>query len=207
MVLPRVVSLDENVTPLELVDLPVPEPQRGEVLIRVSVCGVCHTELDEIEGRTVPPKLPVVLGHEVVGRVERLGDDVTDFAPGDRVGVGWIYSSTGSADENLSDQFRATGRDVDGGYAEFMTVPESYAYPIPEVFSDVEAAPLLCAGAIGYRAVNLAKIGDGQRLGLTGFGGSAHLVLQLVRHKYPDVRVYVFARDESSREFAKHLVS
>jgi propanol-preferring alcohol dehydrogenase len=124
MVLRRIVSLLDMSQPLELVDLPKPEPRRGEVLIRVTACGVCHTELDEIEGRTDPPNLPVVLGHEVVGRVEECGAGVTSHRPGERVGVGWIYSSTGEWDENLSPEFRATGRDVDGGYSEYMTVPE-----------------------------------------------------------------------------------
>ena len=167
-------------------ELPVPEPEAGEIRIKVCACGVCHTELDEIEGRTAPPRLPVVPGHEVVGRVDKRGAGAARFDIGERVGVGWIHSSSGKADENLSPRFRATGRDVNGGYAEYMTVPETYAYPIPEVFSDVEAAPLLCAGGVGYRSLRLAGIEDGQNLGLTGFGGSAHLVLQLARHLYPD---------------------
>jgi propanol-preferring alcohol dehydrogenase len=205
MVLPRVVSLHETDTPLELAELPVPEPNSGEVRIRVNSCGVCHTELDEIEGRTAPPHLPVVLGHEVIGRIDRLGSRVTLHKEGDRVGVGWIHSSSGGQQENLSPQFRATGRDVDGGYAEFMTVPEAYAYPIPELFSDEEAAPLMCAGAIGYRSLLRAQLRDGQALGLTGFGGSAHLVLQMARHQFPNSPIFVFSRDSSSREFAKQL--
>ena len=205
MILPRIVSLDEVHEPLELIDLPRPVPRAGEVLIKVSACGVCHTELDEIEGRTAPPQLPVILGHEVIGRVESLGPGVTKRKLGERVGVGWIHSSTGAIDENLSPRFRATGRDANGGYAEFMTVPEDYAYPIPEVFSDVAAAPLLCAGAVGYRALKLTNLEDGQRLGLTGFGGSAHLVLQIARHLYPNTEIYVFARDPAAREFAKSL--
>ncbi len=205
MVLPKIVSLSENATPLELVELPQPQPQAGEVLVRVSACGVCHTELDEIEGRTAPPQLPVVLGHEVVGRVERVGAGVSSLAAGQRIGVGWIHSSSGAHDENLSEQFRATGRDVNGGYAEYMTVPADYAYPIPDVFTDEQAAPLLCAGAIGHRALKLTHLQDGDRLGLTGFGGSAHLVLQLARHRFPNTRVYVFARDPTEREFALEL--
>ncbi len=190
---------------LELTHLPDPEPASGEVRIRVSTCGVCHTELDEIEGRTPPPRLPIVLGHEVVGRVDALGDGATRFAPGDRVGVGWIHSSSGDDAENLSARFQATGRDRNGGYAEYMTVPQQYAYPIPSAFSDAEAAPLLCAGGVGYRSLRLAGIVDGERLGLTGFGGSAHLVLQLARHLYPSSEVFVFARDEASRAFARQL--
>jgi propanol-preferring alcohol dehydrogenase len=205
MVLPRIVSLEETDTPLELVDLPVPEPKTGEVRIRVSACGVCHTELDEIEGRTAPPHLPIVLGHEVVGRIDRLGSGVTLHKEGDRVGVGWIHSSGGGQQENLSLEFRATGRDVDGGYAEFMTVPEAYAYPVPERFSDDEAAPLMCAGAIGYRSLQLTQLEDGQALGLTGFGGSAHLVLQMARHRFPNSPIFVFARDSATRSFAEQM--
>ncbi len=205
MVLPAVVSLDENPAPLVLADLPRPVPGPGEVLVQVAVCGVCHTELDEIEGRTSPPALPVVPGHEIVGRVVELGAGCGRFASGDRVGIGWIYSSSGEADENLSDAFRATGRDENGGYAEFVTVPEDYAYPIPGVFSDAEAAPLLCAGGVGYRALKLAGISDSETLGLTGFGGSGHLVLQLAKHLYPGCRVFVFARSEKERAFALEL--
>lgn len=205
MILRRTALLDDVHDPLESVDLPLQEPGPGEVRIRVSACGVCHTELDEIEGRTAPPRLPIVPGHEVVGLVERLGHGVGKFTEGDRVGVGWIHSSSGGSDENLSPAFRATGRDVDGGYAEYMTVPENYAYPIPECFSDAEAAPLLCAGAIGYRALALTNLKDGQALGLMGFGASAHLVLQLARHRFPNSSVYVFARDSAGRKFATEL--
>jgi propanol-preferring alcohol dehydrogenase len=205
MVLPKVVSLNETDSPLQLIDLPVPAPTSGEIRLRVSVCGVCHTELDEIEGRTPPPKLPIVLGHEVVGVVDQQGDGVTRLKEGDRVGVGWIHSSTGGLDENLSPAFRATGRDANGGYAEFMTVPQAYAYPIPAVYSDVEAAPLLCAGAVGYRALKLTQLKNGQRLGLSGFGGSAHIVLQIVRRHFPNSPMYVFARDQAARDFARQL--
>ena len=206
MLLCKIVSLADEVAPLELVDnWPIPSPNTGEILIRVSVCGVCHTELDEIEGRATPPHLPVILGHEVVGRVEEVGADVTRHRLGDRVGVGWIHASSGGANENLSKRFQATGRDVDGGYAEFMTVHQDYATAVPECFSDAEAAPLLCAGAVGYRALRLTQLVDGQSLGLTGFGGSAHLVLQIVRHVCPNSQVFVFARDSAQREFARKL--
>ncbi len=205
MLLRRIVSLDEEDAPLEPADLPVPEPGAGEVLLKVAACGVCHTELDEIEGRMAPPRLPIVPGHEVVGRVERAGPGVAGLQVGDRVGVGWIHSSSGGPDENLSPEFRATGRDVNGGYAEYMTVPARYAFAIPEVFSDEQAAPLLCAGAVGYRALALSNVADGDRLGLTGFGGSAHLVLQLARHRFPEMRLFVFARDAAAREFATAL--
>lgn len=205
MILRKLASFDEEPAPLELTELPRPVPHRGQVLIRVVACGVCHTELDEVAGRTAPPRLPIVPGHEVVGYVDQLGPDVTRHKLGDRVGVGWIFSSTGRPDENLSPQFRATGRDANGGYAEFMIVGEDYAYPIPAAFSDLEAAPLLCAGAVGFRALRLANLPDGQPLGLTGFGGSAHLVLQLARHLYPHSALFVFTRDRKSQDFATRL--
>jgi propanol-preferring alcohol dehydrogenase len=205
MVIDRIVSLLEDEAPLKLVELPDPEPQAGEVRIRVSACGVCHTELDEIEGRTAPPRLPVVPGHEVIGRVDRCGPGANRFAEGARVGVGWIHHSSGAPDENLDPGFVATGRDHNGGYAEYLTVPEAYACPIPEVFGDAEAAPLLCAGSVGYRSLKLAGLANGDPLGLTGFGGSAHIVLQLARHLYPDSPVAVFARDAQARAFALEL--
>jgi propanol-preferring alcohol dehydrogenase len=130
---------------------------------------------------------------------------VTKLSNGQRVGVGWIHSSSGDRDENLSPEFKATGRDVNGGYAEYITVPETYAYPIPANFSDAEAAPLLCAGAVGYRALKLTGLKNGQRLGLTGFGGSAHLVLQVARHRFPNSEVFVFVRDQTARDFALNL--
>jgi alcohol dehydrogenase, propanol-preferring len=173
--------------------------------------GVCHTELDEIEGRTPPPSLPVILGHQVVGRVEGLGPGARCLAPGDRVGVAWIFSTCGqcvhclAGDDNLCPEFKATGRDVDGGYAELMVVPEAWAFPSPPVFSDAEAAPLLCAGAIGYRSLRLANLRDGQSLGLTGFGASGHLVLKMVRERFPATEVFVFARSPREREFALEL--
>lgn len=205
MVLHRLLTVDQRSEPLQLEEVATPEPAAGEIRLQVRACGVCHTELDEIEGRTPPPHLPIILGHEVVGIVDKLGAGVAMLSPGDRVGVGWIHSSSGDEFENLSDSFTATGRDVNGGYAEYMVVPQAYAYPIPEGFSDEHAAPLLCAGAIGYRALKLCGIGDHQRLGLTGFGGSAHLVLQLCQHLYPHTEVFVFARDRASREFALNL--
>jgi len=197
--------ITDLVDPLTPTEMPRPVPREGEILIEISVCGVCHTELDEIEGRTPPPDLPVVPGHEVVGRVVERGVGSQRFSLHDRVGVGWIHSSDGSTRENLSNAFRATGRDVNGGYAEYMTVSEAYAYPIPEQFSDQQAAPLLCAGGVGYRALKLAGIDDGQVLGLTGFGGSGHLVLQLSKHLYAKSPVYVFARSKKERDFALEL--
>lgn len=205
MILPRVVSLATCDTPLECVDLPTPTPGPSEVVLRIHACGVCHTELDEIEGRTAPRFLPIILGHEIVGTIAEVGKDVSDHYVGLRVGVGWIHASCGGETENLSADFRATGRDAHGGYAEYMSVPFDYTYRIPEIFSDVQAAPLLCAGAIGYRALRLAGIGNGDLLGLTGFGASAHLVLQLSKYLLPQSPVFVFARDVQSREFALQL--
>ena len=194
-----------------MADLPDPVPGDGEILVKVSVCGVCHTELDEIEGRTPPLRFPVVLGHEVVGRVAGAGKDAKRFQPGERVGIGWIHSACGkckyclSGNENVCEQFWATGRDANGGYAEYMTVPEDFAYPVPDIFSDAEAAPLMCAGAIGYRSLRLAEMKDGENLGLTGFGASAHLVLKMARHMYPNSSVFVFARSEKEQIFAREL--
>jgi propanol-preferring alcohol dehydrogenase len=211
MLLRRLSRLEDEPQPLELADLPVPEPGPTELLVRIAACGVCHTELDEIEGRTPPPQLPVVLGHQAVGRVEALGANVSRHAVGDRVGVAWIFSACGACescrcgDENLCADFRATGRDVNGGYAECMTVPEDFAHPIPDAFSDAAAAPLLCAGAIGYRSLRLANLEDGGRLGLTGFGASGHLVLKMVRYRYPNSDVFVFARSPRERAFALEL--
>lgn len=211
MVLQQLSSLEENPQPLELEELPEPAPGEKEVLVKVATCGVCHTELDEIEGRTPPTHFPIVLGHQVVGRVEETEDEARRFAIGDRVGIGWIYSACGkckfcrAGNENLCPDFQATGRDVNGGYAEYMTVSEDFAHPIPDVFSDAEAAPLLCAGAIGYRSLRLTGLQDGRNLGLTGFGASAHLVIKLARHQYPNSRVFVFARNPKEREFAREL--
>ena len=211
MLLRRLGGLAENRTPLELTDVPTPSPGAREILVRVSACGVCHTELDEIENRTPPPRLPVVLGHQVVGRVEAVGTSARRFRSGDRVGIGWIYSACGKCEycrsgrENLCPDFRATGRDADGGYAEYMKVHEDFAHPIPAPFTDSQAAPLLCAGAIGYRSLRLTGIENGRKLGLTGFGASAHLVLQMARHRYPDSRVFVFARSEQEQAFAREL--
>jgi len=211
MVLHELCSLEANQTPLALADWPVPVPSEKEILVQVAACAVCHTELDEIEGRTPPPRLPIVLGHQVVGRVAATGSQARRFPLGERVGVAWIYAACGkcrfclAGNENLCAAFRATGRDAHGGYAEYMAVPEDFAYRIPAVFSDVEAAPLLCAGAIGYRSLRLANLQDGQSLGLTGFGASAHLVLMMARHKYPRSPVFVFARSARERAFALEL--
>lgn len=205
MVLQQLGDLATHPTPLSLQHIPEPIPAEGEILIKVSTCGVCHTELDEIEGRTPPPELPVILGHQAVGTIEE------GPQKGQRVGVAWIFSACGecehckAGEENLCAQFRATGRDANGGYAQYMTVPAAFAHPIPEALSDTEAAPLLCAGSIGYRSLRLANIHDGQSLGLTGFGGSNHLVLKMAKHMYPHSDVFVFTRSAEEQEFARSL--
>jgi propanol-preferring alcohol dehydrogenase len=198
---------------LKLAQRPEPALSPGEALLHVTRCGVCHTELDEIEGRTPPPHLPLILGHQVVGTVigvQRLGTfDSIDI--GQRVGVAWIASACGecqyclSGQENLCPEFKATGRDVDGGYAEYMKVRADFVHPIPDSISDSEAAPLLCAGAVGYRALRLCNLQDGQSLGLMGFGGSNHIVLKVARHTYPNSQILVFTRNAGEREFARSL--
>ena len=209
--LSRICDLKTDRRPLALVETEPPQAGPEEIVIEVGACGVCHTELDEIEGRTAPPFFPVIPGHQVVGRVVEKGDAVTEWRLGDRVGVGWIYSACGecpwcrSDRENLCPEFRATGRDAHGGYGEFMKVRGRFAVAVPESFTDGEAAPLLCAGAIGYRSLRLTGLRDGQFLGLTGFGASAHLVLKLVRYLYPTVAVFIFARSERERIFAREL--
>jgi len=198
MVLEKISSVEEK--PLELVDLPEPVPGRGQIQVRVSACGVCHTELDEIEGRVSPSRFPMILGHEIVGRVEGLGLGARKFKKGDRVGIAWINWACGhcsfclKGEENLCDKAKWTGKDAHGGYAQYTVVSEDFAYPIPERFTDVKAAPLLCAGVIGYRALRLSGMEDGRVLGLYGFGASAHIVIQVAKYKYPDGKVFVFTR-------------
>lgn len=203
--------VDRGAPPLVADRVPVPSPGPAEILIRVHACGVCHTELDEIEGRTAPPTLPMTPGHQVVGTVAAEGSGCRAGLLGKRVGVAWIWSACGHCKwcrrglENLCPEFRATGRDAPGGYAEYMVVPEAFAYEMPALPGDLEATPLLCAGAVGYRALRLCHLENGERLGMTGFGASAHLVLQMARHIYPDSPVFVFARSAKEREFAAAL--
>src|SRR5688572_1074727 len=205
MVLESLADVKVRQTPLRLLTLPKPSLSKGEVLLRVARCGVCHTELDEIEGRTPPLHLPVVLGHQVVGVIE------DSEKKGQRVGVAWIASACGTCphciagNENLCVEFKATGRDVNGGYAEYMKVRADFVHPIPDSISDSEAAPLLCAGAEGYRALKLCNIHDGQSLGLMGFGGSNHIVLKVAKHKYPNSQIFVFSRNPQEREFGLSL--
>jgi len=211
VVIPRIAPIEEK--PLELVDLPDPIPGEKEVLVKVSACGICHTELDEIEGRVPPTKFPVVPGHEIVGRVEKLGPGASRFKVGDRVGIAWINWACGrchfclKGEENLCEEARWTGKDADGGYAQYTVISEDFAYPIPAAFTDLEAAPLLCAGVIGYRALKLSGMKDGRVLGLYGFGASAHIVIQVVKHLYPRARVFVFTRPNQlqHQELARRL--
>jgi propanol-preferring alcohol dehydrogenase len=204
-------DLHKESFPLELAETPTPVPKPREILIKVLCCGICHTELDEIEGRTPPASYPVIPGHQVIGIVEACGEKATFFKTGTRVGVAWIYTACGRCEycaagqENLCPEFRATGRDNNGGYAEYMVVDERFAYDIPSAFSNLEAAPLLCAGAIGYRSLKLTGISDGQTLGLTGFGASGHLVLKAARHLYPQSPLFVFARSKDEQHFALEL--
>jgi propanol-preferring alcohol dehydrogenase len=195
---------------LESVDLPDPTPADGEVLVRVSVCGVCRTDLDLADGRVAAPRYPVVPGHQVVGRVAAI-NGAASIRQGDRVGIAWIHSACGicrwcrTGDENLCPSFRSTGCDANGGYAELVSAPAAFVHPIPGELTDEQAAPLLCAGAIGWRSLRLAKVRDGEALGLAGFGASAHLVLQFARHEYPTSPVFVFARNPTERAFAREL--
>ena len=218
MLLREIASLKQNPAPLSFEQRIDPQLNEGEVLLRVTRCGVCHTELDEIEGRTPPPHLPVVLGHQVVGTIQAIQSLQTldvqrgeTLESGMRVGVAWIASACGkcqycaSGQENLCAEFKATGRDVDGGYAGYMKVRAEFVYPLPDLLSDSEAAPLLCAGAIGYRSLRLSNLQNGGSLGLMGFGGSNHLVLKLARYKFPNSPILVFSRNASEREFALSL--
>lgn len=199
-------------TPQLVVDqIPVPEPRRGQVLIEIGHCGVCHTELDEIEGRAQPSHLPIVPGHQVVGKVVAEGNGCQLGLLGQRVGVAWIHSSCGACSycrtgrENLCPDFRACGKDHDGGYSEYMVVGENFAYPIPAGISALQAAPLLCAGAVGFRSLAMSALTDGACLGLTGFGSSGRLVLQMAKALHPQCQVFVFARNATERRLALEM--
>jgi propanol-preferring alcohol dehydrogenase len=211
MILNGISHFEHNSTPLHLVEIPNPVPLENEVLLKVKTCGVCHTDLDEIEGRTVPSFYPIIPGHQVIGEVMAMGTKVTRHQKGNRLGVGWFFSSCKKCSnclegrENLCTSFKGTGQDANGGYAEYMVVPEDAAFLIPEKFTDVEAAPLLCGGAVGYRALKLTGMKEGKILGLTGFGGSGHQVLRVAKFLYPSSKVFVFARNEKSRELAISL--
>jgi alcohol dehydrogenase, propanol-preferring len=195
--------------PLERSDLPIPVPQASEILVRVNVCGICHTDLHIVEGDIRPPSLPVIPGHQIVGTVEKCGLNTKRFHIGDRVGIAWLRFTCGkcrfclSGRENLCGDALFTGYHQHGGFAEYATVHEDYAYSIPQGFSDIEAAPLLCAGIIGYRALRLSEIKEGQKLGLYGFGSSAHIAIQIA--VYRGCEVYVFTRGSNHQELAKKL--
>jgi propanol-preferring alcohol dehydrogenase len=199
-----------GVDPLVEAERPEPTPGPGELKLRVHACGVCHTELDQVEGRVATP-LPRVPGHQAVGMVVQLGAGADQGLLGRRVGVGWIASACGECrwcrrgEENLCPDFQGTGCDRDGGYAEFMTIPAAFAVPVPDALESFHVAPLLCAGAIGYRSLALAGLENGQVLALTGFGASNHLVLSLARARLPDSPVLVFARDPDQRAQAIEL--
>ncbi len=195
--------------PLDLVDVPIPEPGPGQVRLRVNICGACHTDLHIVEGDIHPPKMPIIPGHQVVGTIDAMGADVSDFKLGDRVGVPWFYDADGDCQycqagyENLCPDARFTGFHVDGGFAEYMLAEADYTLKLPNDLSDEQAAPMLCAGIIGYRSLHQADLQRGERLGLVGFGASAHLAIQVANHWNCDV--YVFTRSEEHRRHAEEL--
>jgi len=195
--------------PLELTEVPTPEPIGDQLLIRVQACGVCRTDLHVVEGELPPRKSPVIPGHQVVGAVERAGPDSRRFQPGDRVGVAWLHRTDGACEycasgrENLCDAPDFTGYTVDGGYAEYVIAPDAFVYAIPEGFASLHAAPLLCAGIIGFRCLRLSGVSRGARLGLSGFGAAAHVAIQVAR--YWGVDVYAFSRDPRHARLASDL--
>jgi propanol-preferring alcohol dehydrogenase len=199
--------LKEN--PLEIEDVPIPAVGAGQVLIEVEACGVCYTDIDIIEGR-VKCKLPLIPGHQIIGRVVEAGKG-WDNLVGERVGVAWIAHTCGKCEycrrglENLCREFKATGCDVDGGYAEYAVAYGDYVYRLPKNVEAVKLAPLMCAGSVGFRAYRLARIFDGARVGLFGFGASAHIVIQVIRKLHPSSEIYVFSRSPEHRELAKKL--
>lgn len=205
----RAMVLDAPRQPLRERQCPNPAPGPGQVLVDVSVCGVCRTDLHVVDGDLTEPKLPIIPGHQVVGRVAGWGEGVTGFAVGDRVGIPWLGGSCGACDyclrgqENLCDDSRYTGYQIDGGFAEQCVADAGFCFPIPEGYPDLQAAPLLCAGLIGYRALCMA--GDGKRLGFYGFGAAAHILIQVVRHQGREVYAFTRDGDASSQEFARSL--
>ena len=198
-----------DLSPLAYVDVETPEPGEGEMRIEVSACGVCRTDLHVVEGELPVRRSPLIPGHQVVGNVEKLGPGAHRLAIGQRVGVPWLHRACGGCEycragrENLCDRPAFTGWSVDGGYAEFVVAPQAFVYPIPEGFADLDAAPLLCAGIIGFRCLRLSGIGAGQRLGLFGFGAAAHVTIQIARHW--GAEVYAVTRENRHRELALRL--
>lgn len=207
MVLNKSGKIEER--PLRVMDIEPPVPRAGEIRVRVLCCGLCHTDLHIVEGELPQAKLPLIPGHQIVGRVEAIGEGATKWKLGERVGIPWLHWTDGECEycraglENLCENAEFTGYQVNGGYAEYTVVQQEFAYRIPSAFSDENAAPLLCAGVIGYRSYRLSGIKPGGRLGLYGFGGSAHLVLQLA--KFQGCDVYVFTRAHAHRELAAQL--
>lgn len=207
MLLHQPAPIDE--APLFAADVDVPQPGPGQVRLKVQTCGVCHTDLHIVEGDLALPRLPTIPGHQIVGRVDAVGAGATRYQVGDRLGIPWLYHTCGhcrfclAGKENLCENIRFTGLHVNGGFAEYTLVGESFTYPIPDIFSDVEAAPLLCAGIVGYRSLRLSRVQPGQRLGLYGFGASAHLMIQVAR--YWNCEVFVFTRSEHHRKLARAL--
>jgi propanol-preferring alcohol dehydrogenase len=207
MLLKKVAPIESS--PLVPVELPTPEPRAREVLLRVEACAICRTDLHVIEGDLPTHKLPVIPGHQAIGRVEKLGEGCTRLAVGDRVGVAWLRWTCGacrwcrSGRENLCQSPRFTGYDADGGFAEYTVIDENFAYPIPPIFSAFEATPLLCAGIIGYRSLQRSRLPDGGSIALFGFGSSAHVVLQIAKHRRAEV--YVVTRGQRHRELARQL--
>lgn len=199
--------IDKN--PLVLRDVPFPEPGPSQIRVKVHCCALCHTDLHVIEGDLPGHKLPLIPGHQIVGTVEKAGSQVKKFRRADRAGIPWLHHTDGTCDfcrhgsENLCEHAQFTGYDIDGGYAEFTVVDEDFAYPIPPNFTDENAAPLLCAGIVGYRSFRLSNAQSGDRLGLYGFGASAHIVIQFARHL--GCEVYVFTRSEHHRKLAEDL--
>jgi propanol-preferring alcohol dehydrogenase len=208
-VIEKISTLNQN--SLIQKSIPDPIPEKDEIIIKVHTCGVCHTEIDEIEGRALPSFLPIIPGHQIAGEVVEIGKNVKKFKIGDRAGAGWIYSSCGECDyckkglENLCKDFKGTGKDADGGYAEYFKIHKDFAFHLPENLKYEEIAPLFCAGAIGYRALKLTGLQNGENIGLIGFGASGHLVLKMLRYLYPDTKVLVFSRTEKERNLAREL--
>ena len=205
----RAMVLQETRQPLRLTDLATPTPGVGEVLLKVSACAVCRTDLHVVDGELPNPKLPLVPGHEIVGRVAALGEGVTSFKAGERVGISWLGWTCGechfcrSQRENLCDAARFTGYTLNGGYAEYTVADARFCFRIPEAYSDAEAAPLLCAGLIGYRS--LVKAGNARRLGIYGFGAAAHIVAQVARHQGREVFAFTRPGDTAAQQFARSL--
>ena len=205
----RAMILEERGQQLHLADIPIPEPGPKQVRVKVSVCGICRTDLHVVDGDLTEPKLPIVPGHQIVGTVDKIGTEITAFTIGQRVGIPWLGGSCGecrfckTGQENLCDRARYTGYQIDGGFAEYTVADERFCFPIPEDYPDLQAAPLLCAGLIGYRSYR--KAGSGARLGLYGFGAAAHILIQVARHDGREVYAFTREGDTQAQAFAREL--